>query len=124
ITSNAAFSSCYTASASGRVVVNTVSGNTCASTVQQVFWMVNPARAFFVNAGTSSVEDGTADLQQTQSFTASTFNGQYSLAMDGVDFLNGQLLSRIGTLQFDGTGKLTLNEVLNSSASGAGAQSP
>src|SRR5262249_29645275 len=35
-----------------------------------------------------------------------------------------ELLSRVGTLQFDGTGKLTLNEVVNASGLGAGAQVP
>jgi hypothetical protein len=48
--------------------------------------------------------------------------------MDGVDTgaVDGlqQLLSRIGTLQFDGSSKLTLNEVANGSASGVGVQSP
>jgi len=43
--------------------------------------------------------------------------------MGGID-VTPELLSRIGTLQFDGTGKLTLNELANASASGGGAQSP
>lgn len=128
VTTNAGFSSCYTPSASGRVVINDLSGNTCSAGITQVFWMVSPSRAFFVNAGSSSVEDGTADLQQTQNFSPSTFSGQYSIAMDGVDTgaVDGlqQLLSRIGTLQFDGSSKLTLNEVANGSASGVGVQSP
>ena len=128
ITSNASFSSCYTPSSSGRVVVNNLSGNTCSAGISQVFWMVNPSRAFFLSAGNATVEDGTADLQQAQAFSASTFSGQYTLAMDGVDTgtidFQQQLLSRVGTLQFDGTGKLTLNEVVNASASSAGAQSP
>jgi hypothetical protein len=48
--------------------------------------------------------------------------------MDGVDTgaTDGtpQLLSRVGTLQFNGTSKLTLNEVANASGSGGGATSP
>lgn len=127
ITSNANFSSCYTTSGSGRVAVHDLAGNTCSNSTAQVFWMVNPNRAFFVNASAFAVEDGTADLQQTQSFSSSTFSGQYSLAMDGLDVSNPQfpeLLSRVGTLQFDGAGKLTLNEVVNASNSGAGAQLP
>ena len=128
VTTNANLSSCYAPSANGRVVVNDLSGNTCSASISQVFWMVSPSRAFFLNAGNATVEDGTADLQQVQSFSASTFSGQYSLAMDGVDTgaADGtpQLLSRVGALQFDGTGKLTLNEVANGSFTGSGAQNP
>jgi hypothetical protein len=123
ISSNTTLSSCYTASASGRVVVTSASGSTCSATVTQVFWMVSPSRAVVVNASVSSVEDGTADSQTSQNFSTSTFNQQYALAMDGLD-LTPELLSRIGTLQFNGAGKITLNEVANSSVSGAGATSP
>ena len=126
ITSQSSISSCYTASASGRVVINDVSGNACSASVAQVFWMVNPSRAFFVN--TFSVEDGTADAQVAPPLNPTNLTKQYSLAMDGVDdsnsFLGTQLLSRVGTLQFDGNGNLKLNEVANGSASGQGASSP
>ena len=126
ISSNANFSFCYTSSANGRVLVKDLSGNTCSTTIEQAFWMVNPRRAFFLNAGGGSVEDGTADLQQGQNFLLSTFIQQYSIAMDGWDVFNQQaeLLSRVGTLQFDGAGMLTLNEVVNASGTGAGAQIP
>jgi hypothetical protein len=116
-------SSCYTAAANGRVAVNILSGNTCTTTLSQVFWMVNPSRAFFLNVNPSTAEDGTADLQTSANFTAANFNGQFGLVMDGVD-ITPELLSRIGTLQFDGSSKLALNELANASASGAGAQSP
>ncbi|HET8825345.1 MAG TPA: hypothetical protein VFM77_09460 [Terriglobales bacterium] len=89
----------------------------------QIFWMVSPSRAFFVNAATSSVEDGTADLQTTQNFALSTFTQQYSMAMDGID-VTPQLLSRVGALQFDGKGNVKLSEVANASASGLGANNP
>jgi hypothetical protein len=129
ITSSANFSSSYTSSANGRVAVTVGTGNSCLSgTATQVFWMVSPSRAFFVNAGTSSVEEGTADLQQAPPMTPASLTQQYSLAMDGVDTgaidQTPQLLSRVGTLQFNGAGKLTLNEVSNGSFFGAGAQSP
>jgi hypothetical protein len=117
-TSCPSFSSTYTAAPSGRVVVSTASGNTCPGTQPLVFWMVSPSRAFFVNNNATSVEDGTADLQTSQNFSAATFTQQYSLAMDGLDLVNQQLLSRVGTLQFDGTGKLTLTEDVNGSVGG------
>ena len=129
ITSSANFSSSYTSSASGRVAVTIGTSNPCLSgTATQIFWMVSPSRAFFVNAGTASVEEGTADLQQAPPMTPASLTQQYSLAMDGVDTgaldQTPELLSRVGTLQFNGTGKLTLNEVSNGSFFGSGAQSP
>ena len=129
VSSSVPISSCYTASASGRVQVTNSSGGTCSGTLSQVFWMVSPSRAFFVNAGSTTVEDGTADLQTTSTFALSTFTQQYSIAMDGFDnsqlFVPGpQLLSRIGALQFDGKGNLKLNEVANASGSGSGVTNP
>ena len=117
------FSACYTAFSDGSVVVNSVSGSTCTSTVTQVFRMVNPTRAFFLNMSPNSVQDGTADLQTSQSLSAASFKGQYSLAMDGQD-VTPQLLSRVGTFQFDGASRVTLNELVNASNTGQGAVSP
>ena len=122
VSNNVTISSCYSASANGRVVVTSSSGG-CTSTVTQVFWMVSPSRAFFVNAASNTVEDGAADLQTMQNFAASTFTQQYSIAMDGID-VTPQLLSRVGALQFDGKGSAKLNEVANASSSGAGANNP
>jgi hypothetical protein len=128
VSNSLSISSCYTASANGRVVVTGSSGGTCSATTTQVFWMVSPARAFFVNAGTNTVEDGTADLQQAPPMTPASLTQQYSLAMDGLDTgaLDGmqQLLSRVGAMQFDGKGNLKLSEVANASASGIGASNP
>lgn len=121
--SSVAISSCYSASASGRVVVTDAPGGSCTSTVTQVFWMVSPARAFFLNAGSSTVEDGTTELQTTQNFALSTFSQQYSMAMDGIDLIP-ELFSRVGALQFDGKGNLKLNEVVNASGSGTGVNNP
>jgi hypothetical protein len=105
-------------SAQGRVDVTLSAGPI------MVLWMVSPARAYFLfeNNG-SAVEDGTADLQTGTSFTASTFNGQYAMVMDGID-QTPEAVSRVGLLQFDGSGHNTIVEVENDSASGEGAQSP
>ncbi|MBO0910214.1 MAG: hypothetical protein J2P13_00365, partial [Acidobacteria bacterium] len=102
-----------------------------------IFWMVSPSRAFFLNENEnfqnpteSASEDGTADLQTASSFSAGTIKGQYALAMDGVDLSTLQIgepvqaVGRIATLQFDGSGKITLVELVNDSLSGSGAQSP
>lgn len=111
-------SSCFTAASTGRVVVTNCSGST-----SQIFWMVNPSRAFFLNNNSSVIEDGTADLQTASTFSASSLKGQFALVMDGID-LTPEALARVGTLQFDGSSKLSLNELANASGTGSGAQSP
>lgn len=109
-----------TVSASGRSVVTTTTA--VPSTVAQVFWMVNPSRAFFLTTSDSSdpskIEDGTADQQQG-TFSNSSLNGQYAFFMDGYD-LNvqggqGAYIDRIGWIQWNGSGSLTWNEDINSS---------
>jgi hypothetical protein len=80
-----------------------------------------------INSG-SKVEDGTADLQTVNSFATSTMSGQYALLMGGLDlnfnFGQGDDLTRIGAMNFDGSGKLTLTELVNASGIGQGAQPP
>jgi hypothetical protein len=104
----------------GRVQVTL---NESGTSVPVIFWMVSPTRAFFLDNLTTRAEDGTADLQTTTSFSAATFKGQFALLMDGID-TTPEGLARIGTLQFDGSSKLTLVELANASQSGSGAVSP
>ena len=109
----------YTTTANGRA---TVTLNAGTGPVQATFWMVNPSRGFFlITNDSNAVEDGTLDLQ-SGTFTNATMNGQFAFMMDGFD--TTQLLDRLGTLTWDGTSKLTLNEIANSSATGQGAISP
>jgi hypothetical protein len=109
----------YTTTANGRV---TVTLNAGTGPVQATFWMVNPSRGFFlITDDSNAVEDGTLDLQ-SGTFTNATMNGQFAFMMDGFD--TTQLLDRLGTLTWDGTSKLTLNEVANSTLNNAGAISP
>jgi hypothetical protein len=116
---NVGLSGCMNATSDGRVVITTSSGTACTGTVQQIFWMVDPSRAFFLDSSTSTVEDGTADLQAAASFSASTFKGQFAMVMDGIDIITtAEALARLGTLQFDGSSKLTLSELANNSTSG------
>lgn len=123
-TANAPITSCFSASANGRVVVNSVSGNTCSATTTQVFWMVNPSRAFFLDVNGALFDDGTADLQTVSNFSQGTIKGQYAMVMGGIDAsqtalgLPVQLLSRVGAMQFDGTSKITVDEASNASNSG------
>ena len=113
------FSNCYSAQASGRVVVT----NCSSASPLQVFWMVSASRGFFIDNTSGRMEDGTADLQNTSAFTVSGMKGQYAMVMAGID-ISPELLSRAGTIQFDGSGKLNLTELVNASASLSGGQSP
>jgi hypothetical protein len=115
VTASAATNNCYSASANGRVTVTNLSGSTCSSTVTQVFWMVNPSRAFFLDVSAGIFDDGTADLQTVTNFSASTMKGQFALVMGGLDGTTPQLLSRVGVVQLDGVSKVTINELANAS---------
>jgi hypothetical protein len=87
------------------------------------FWLVSPARAFFLDQSPGKVEDGTADLETSSSFSLASFAGQFAFVMDGFDQLP-EVLARVGTLQLDGAGRLTLVELVNGTGSAAGAQNP
>lgn len=109
----------------GRVVVTNGTGSPCSGSTTEIFWMVSPARAFFLNASAGTFDDGTADLQTTSSFSNATMKGQYALVMDGWDFTeqtgpSPQLQAFIGPLQFDGSSKLTFDGLANLSSSGGG----
>jgi hypothetical protein len=107
----------YTAvGANGRTVVSLT--NAIPSSVHQIFWMVNPSRAFFLTTSDtgdlSKIEDGTAD-EQAGTFNNASLTGQYAFTMDGFD-LNAQFdVDRVGWIQWDGSGKLTWNEAVNNS---------
>ncbi len=87
----------------------TVTLNASTGTIQDIVWMVSPARGFFLINDSSKVEDGTLDLQ-SGTFSNSTMNGQFAFVMDGFD---PNPKDRVGTLQWDGNGNLTLNEFVN-----------
>jgi hypothetical protein len=93
----------YTPVSNGRTTV------TFNGTIQDIVWLVSPARAFFLVNDSSKVEDGTLDLQSGP-FSNSTMNGQFAFVMDGFD---PNPKDRVGTLQWDGSGNLTLNEFVN-----------
>ena len=107
---NISFTGTYSMASNGRA---TVTLNPSTGTIQQIFWMVSPSRAFSLTSDPNKVEDGTLDLQQAITFSNSTMNGQFAVLMDGFDPLN--FVDRVGTLQWDGAGNLTLNEFINRS---------
>ena len=96
----------YTPVSNGRT---TVTLNASTATIQEFVWLVSPGRAFFLINDSNKVEDGTLDLQ-SGTFSNSTMNGQFAFVMDGFD---PNPKDRVGSLQWDGSGKLTLNEFVN-----------
>ena len=104
---NISFTGTYTSVPSGRTLVTlntSPNGNL-------LVWMVSPTRGLFLVNDASTVQDGSLDLQQVSTFSNSTMNGQFGFVMDGFD--NGTPTDRVGTLQWDGSGKLILNEFTN-----------
>ena len=115
-TSNASYSSnTYTVASNGRTVVTLNSG-----AAQQIYWLVNGSRAFLLSNDSTAAIDGTADLQTTTSFSNGTINGQFAFLNDGIQ-LSGttfaNTIDRVATLQWNGSGGLTLNEFINVSGS-------
>jgi hypothetical protein len=111
---NVAFTGSYTQAPSGRALLT-------LSTPQNnslVVWMVSPSRGFFLVNDPTNVSEGTLDLQQTSTFSNSTTNGQYAFIMNGFDLQGTK--DRVGTLLWDGSGKLTLNEVTNANGAVTG----
>ena len=105
---NVSFTGTFTQAASGRALVSL----STAANSNLVVWMVSPTRGLFLVNDPNTVQDGSLDLQQVSSFSNSTMNGQFGLVMDGFDV--GQTpKDRVGTLQWDGSGKLILNEFTN-----------
>jgi hypothetical protein len=112
---NGSFTGTNSALSNGRTVLS-LSGS--GISIQAVTWMVSSSHGFFLMNDPNKVEDGTLDLQQSSSFSNSSMNGQFALLMDGFDVQAN--LDRVGTLQWDGNGHLTLNEAVNS---GSGVES-
>jgi hypothetical protein len=109
---NVSFTGTFTQAASGRAVLSL----STAANSNYVVWMVSPTRGLFLVNDSNTVQDGSLDLQQVSSFSNSTMNGQFGFVMDGFDV--GQTpKDRVGTLQWDGSGKLILNEFTNTAGS-------
>ena len=109
---NVSFTGTYTQAANGRSVLTL----TTATNSNYVVWMVSPTRGLFLVNDPNTVQDGSLDLQQTSTFSNSTMNGQFGFVMDGFD-VQSTAKDRVGTLQWDGKGKLILNEFTNADGS-------
>lgn len=105
---NVSFTGTFTQTANGRAVLSL----TTAANNNYLVWMVSPARGLFLVNDPNTVQEGSLDLQQVATFSNSTMNGQFGFLMDGFD-VGPTPKDRVGTLQWDGSGKLTLNEFTN-----------
>jgi hypothetical protein len=105
---NVSFTGTYAQTPNGRALLNL----TTAANSNYVVWMVSPTRGLFVVDDPNTVQDGSLDLQQVSTFSNSTMNGQFGFIMDGFD-VQSTAKDRVGTLQWDGSGKLILNEFTN-----------
>ncbi|MGA2695749.1 MAG: hypothetical protein ABSE92_06790 [Terriglobales bacterium] len=112
--SNAAITSggTYTVGQDGSVVVNFTTST--GASIQQIFWLVSPSRAFFLTNDSTKYEDGIADLQQSSSFTNTSINGQYAFVMDGF-VVSTANIDRVGWISGDGGGNMSWYEGVNSS---------
>jgi hypothetical protein len=106
---NVAFTGSYSVASNGRATLT-------INSTPQIYWLVSPSRAFYLANDPATVAEGTVDLQQASSFSNSSITGQFGLVMTGFD-ASPETLDRVGTLQWDGAGHLTLNEVVNASGS-------
>ncbi len=97
----------YTLTSNGRGTVNlTLTGGTIG---QQIFWLVNSNRAYFLVNSAAAVEDGTFSVQQGAPFSA--IGAQAAFFMDGFDTA---FKDRVGVFE-PGTGtNLKWNQASNS----------
>ena len=107
---NISFGGTYSVAANGRTTVNIAPSG--GGSAQQIYWLVNPSRAFLLTNSATVFAEGTVSQQQTSSFSNSTPVGQFGFFMHGFDF-TPETVDRVGTLQWDGAGHLTLNELVN-----------
>jgi hypothetical protein len=112
---NIAYTGTYSMASNGRAAL--VISPTAGGTGNQIYYMVNPNRAFFLVVDPSKVAEGSADLQLVSSFTNGTVNGQFGYFNHGFFISPPNTLDRVGTLTWDGSGGLTLNEFVNTSGS-------
>ena len=109
VLSNVPLTGTYNVTSTGRTTATLNLQN--GTSIQEVLWLVNSSRAFFLINTSNRVEDGTLDRRQGTSFSSASLTGQYAVVMDGFD--SQSLVDRVGTLKADGGGNLTLNEVVN-----------
>ncbi|HSS96640.1 MAG TPA: hypothetical protein VLK33_06415 [Terriglobales bacterium] len=114
------FTGTYQVAANGRVNV-TLNAN--AGSIQQVYWLVSPNRAFFVTDSPNSVEDGSLD-SQVGTFTNASLNGLYAYEMDGFDSSLNNTKERLGVMNANGNGSLSVGQIANAAGTVSNTTTP
>jgi len=96
----------YSVSSQGRVLLTLDPAG--ASPIPEVAWIISPSRAFFLVDVLGLAQDGSMNQQSSGSFSTSSVKGQYTFSMFGHDSMNAPLVNRLGVMNFDGSGKLSL----------------
>jgi hypothetical protein len=102
-------SSNYSVDPDGRGVLNL--DLSAGPSKQDVFWIVNPSRAFLLVNSNAGVEDGTMAKQQGAPFSNVSLNKQTAFFMDGFDLT---FKDRVGTITPDGNGNFKWSQQANS----------
>src|SRR5262249_51638032 len=76
-------------------------------------WLISPTRAYFLKNDATQAAEASVVAQTATSFSTSTLNGQFGFFEDGQNLNGFVTVDRVGTLQWDGKGNLTLNEFVN-----------
>jgi hypothetical protein len=119
-TANLPFTGTYTVASNGRVVVTL---NATGGSIQQVYWLVSPTRAFFVTDSPNSVEDGSLDTQ-VGTFSNSSLSGLYAYEMDGFDSSLNNTKERLGVMNLNGSGSASVGQIANAAGSVSNTTSP
>jgi len=113
VSSDVSFTGSYSVASNGRVAVTLT---TSGSSITQVYWLVNPNRAFFAIDSSNAVQDGSLDTQ-VGSFSNASLSGLYAFEMDGFDSSLALTKERVGVMNLNGSGTISLGEVSNASGS-------
>jgi hypothetical protein len=97
-------------SVDGRGRANILLNSQGSAPIQEVGWLVDSSRGFFLVNSSDRVEDGRLDQQQGTNFAAASLNGQFGFYMSGYDTQSPPLVSRLGILAFDGQGTATFSD--------------
>ena len=78
--------------------------------IQQVGWLVDSTRGFFLVNSSARVEDGRFDQQQANSSGATSLSGAFGFYLSGYDSQSPPSVSRLGVVVFDGQQTATFSD--------------
>ena len=96
----------------GRGHMNLVLAPQGFAPIEEVGWLVNSQRGFFLVNSPDRVEDGRFDQQQGAAFAGASLRGQFGFYLSGYDTQTPPLVSKLGVIAFDGQGTATFRDYL------------